>query len=327
MIVAVRVAPPFILVAEHALRGGLKMSGLWEILVMAFFVAAAVCLPFQGKRWGKIAAAAFGALALLVAVGGGLDGYVRGHWRFNSGLVPVPIIGPDGNYLDGTKASQFAREWSQPSHPRDFMVACFYVLALAHIAMVHMPPWRWRWGKEPWRRPREERHQNIRQWRQEGDGGQEANCGEYQVWHNRLWPQGRIDLATASQDIGHWPPSRFPEEYFHAANVRASSLRAAAAKTMHLGTPYDDGKTPFEPWEEQQDVQSFTPRPFRPRSTDPGDVIVDPQGKAHRFDGVGFCEIGPFRELHHRQQYGGAGHDRRSIESASTDAVGSGENS
>ena len=50
-------------------------------------------------------------------------------------------------------------------------------------------------------------------------------------------------------------------------------------------------KGDHRPWDRNSDVRSYTPRPFVPRDTDAGDVIVDPQGKAHCYDGRGFSGI------------------------------------
>src|SRR5262249_37490313 len=46
-----------------------------------------------------------------------------------------------------------------------------------------------------------------------------------------------------------------------------------------------------QPWDGNRGVRSYTPEPFVPRDTDAGDVIVDPRGQAHRYDGRDFREI------------------------------------
>ncbi len=107
--------------------------------------------------------------------------------------------------------------------------------------------------------------------------------GEFQVWHDRGWPQSRLD-----QMLGSTPPSSFPQDYFHAADVEAGSLREAVGLTTGKGSVLTGDEVP---WEGNPGVQSHTPKPFVPRNTDAGDVIVDPEGKAHRYDGQGFSEI------------------------------------
>jgi hypothetical protein len=110
----------------------------------------------------------------------------------------------------------------------------------------------------------------------------------YQVWHDRGWPQSRID-----QKLGGAPPSRFPSDYFHAADVQANSLREAVERTTSKGHLL---KGDHEPWSRNAGVQSHTPPPFVPRDTDKGDVIVDPQGRAYRVEKRGFREIAIPRE-------------------------------
>ena len=107
--------------------------------------------------------------------------------------------------------------------------------------------------------------------------------GEYQVWHDRGWPQSRID-----QMLGGWPPSQFPQDYFHAADVQADSVLEAVQLTTGNGHVL---KGDHQRWDDHQGVRSHTPKTFVPRDTDKGDVIVDPQGKAHRYDGPGFREV------------------------------------
>jgi hypothetical protein len=107
--------------------------------------------------------------------------------------------------------------------------------------------------------------------------------GQYQVWHDRAWPQSRID-----QILGGEPPLRFPEDYFHAADVKAGSLQEAVELTTSKGHVL---KGDHQPWDGYRDVRSYTPKPFVPRDTDAGDVIVDPEGTAYRYDGRGFGKL------------------------------------
>ena len=115
--------------------------------------------------------------------------------------------------------------------------------------------------------------------RHEGPPGR----GEYQVWHDRDWPQSRIN-----QMLGGWPPSQFPQDYFHAADVHADSLLEAVQLTTGKGHVLEGD---HQPWDGHQGVRSYTPKPFVPRDTSEGDVVVDPQGQAHRYDGQGFSEV------------------------------------
>ncbi len=107
----------------------------------------------------------------------------------------------------------------------------------------------------------------------------------YQVWHDRGWPQSRIN-----QTLGGWPPSQFPDDYFHAANVQADGLREVVEKTTHIGHLLRSDP-PFQPWDTKDGVESFTPKPFSPRETDAGDVIVSPSGQPYRYEGNTFKEI------------------------------------
>lgn len=82
----------------------------------------------------------------------------------------------------------------------------------------------------------------------------------YEVWH--------ADITGASQD--------FPEAYTRAAIVQAESLEHAVKLTTHID----------KPWQENPGVEGDGYR-----STGIGDVVVDPQGKAHRFGEQGFHQI------------------------------------
>jgi hypothetical protein len=107
--------------------------------------------------------------------------------------------------------------------------------------------------------------------------------GQYQVWHDRGWPQSRID-----QMLDGWPPSAFLADYFHAADVRAGSLQEAVQLTTSKGHLLNGD---HQPWDTNEAVRSYTPKPFVPRDTDTGDVIVDPQGLTYRVERDGFSEV------------------------------------
>lgn len=102
----------------------------------------------------------------------------------------------------------------------------------------------------------------------------------YQVWHDIGWPQSRLD-----QLLGGWPPSRFPEDYVHVANVQANGLRQAVELTTDKGN-YSERNVIH--WENNRGVESFL---RLNRDTDEGDVIVDPQGNVYRVEQNGFSKI------------------------------------
>src|SRR5262249_26791583 len=64
---------------------------------------------------------------------------------------------------------------------------------------------------------------------------------EYQVWHDRGWPQSRIN-----QMLGGWPPSQFLQDYFHAADVQASSLQEAVQLTTSTGHVLEGDHQPWD---------------------------------------------------------------------------------
>jgi hypothetical protein len=102
----------------------------------------------------------------------------------------------------------------------------------------------------------------------------------YQVWHDRGWPQSRINEMMAG-----WPPSRFPDHYVHVANVKANGLQHAVELTTDQGNILDGTAIP---WEKNRGVESLSP--FQ-RDTDKGDVVVDPQGRPFRVERNSFKEL------------------------------------
>ena len=109
----------------------------------------------------------------------------------------------------------------------------------------------------------------------------------YQVWHETGWPESRIN-----QMLGGWPPSRFPEDYVHVANVQANGLREAVGLTTDKGNILEGNAIP---WEKNPGVEAL-PTILQHRDSDKGDVIVDPQGKAYRVEHQGFSEISVGKE-------------------------------
>jgi hypothetical protein len=103
----------------------------------------------------------------------------------------------------------------------------------------------------------------------------------YQVWHDIGWPQSRIN-----QIAGGWPPSRFPQDYIHIADVQANVLREVVQMTTAQGEFLQE-----IPWDRNRGVECLGHPRIMQRDTDQGDVIVDPQGHAYRVEQNGFSEI------------------------------------
>ncbi len=111
----------------------------------------------------------------------------------------------------------------------------------------------------------------------------------YQVYHEIGGPHRRlIQMHTGA------PPPRFPDDYVPVAHVQANSLRQAVALTVDQENVLHGTVTP---WDRNPGVTAL-PSILWHRSTDQGDVVVDPQGKAYRVEANGFLEIpvGNYRE-------------------------------
>jgi hypothetical protein len=111
-----------------------------------------------------------------------------------------------------------------------------------------------------------------------------AGSGVYQVWHDAGWPE----RASLNARFGVETP--FPQGFIHVADVEAANLGQAVALTGGAGYLPGPGGVSWEPWEMNPGVRALAPLP-QTRDTDAGDVIVDPQGRAHRYDGLGFRAI------------------------------------
>lgn len=107
------------------------------------------------------------------------------------------------------------------------------------------------------------------------------SVGDHQVWHLGGYPESRIAWLA-----GAFEP-RFPDDYIHVANVQAKSLSDAAALTMHQGSMLDGTS---KSWVQNPATQALV---FAPRSTDSGDVIVDPAGTVFQMERDGFRTIEP----------------------------------
>ena len=94
-------------------------------------------------------------------------------------------------------------------------------------------------------------------------------------------PASHSRIAWAS---GQFEP-RFPDDYIHVANVQAANLAEAADVTTH-GSVILDGAAAS--WDRHPSARALV---FAPRSTDTGDVIVDPTGRAYRVQQEGFAAI------------------------------------
>jgi hypothetical protein len=108
----------------------------------------------------------------------------------------------------------------------------------------------------------------------------------YQVWHDLGWPQSRIN-----QMLGGHPPSRFPDDYVHVADVKADGLRQAVELTTDKGSILSGTDIA---WERNKEVKSFH---VGNRDTDRGDVIVTPSGQPYRYEGDVFKEIETYERL------------------------------
>jgi hypothetical protein len=110
-------------------------------------------------------------------------------------------------------------------------------------------------------------------------GRAQPGSDEHQVWHLGGYPASRIAWA-----FGAFEP-RFPQDYIHVANVQAASLDEAAALTTHA-KGLVDGK--LASWRSNPGTNALV---MIPRSTDAGDVIVDPSGQAYRVERHGFGPV------------------------------------
>jgi hypothetical protein len=113
------------------------------------------------------------------------------------------------------------------------------------------------------------------------DQNASAEPGLYQVWHDAGYPESRIRQLTGG------PAPVFPDDYVHVANVQAGSLEEAQRLTTHDGGLLDGTN---KSWLKNPEAEALA---FAPRSTDAGDVIVDPKGVAYRCERSGFHRIEP----------------------------------
>jgi hypothetical protein len=114
-----------------------------------------------------------------------------------------------------------------------------------------------------------------------GADEEKPSKGTYQVWHDTSWPHSRITHRSRRSE------PRFPDDYTHVAKVEAESLGEAVRLTTDAGNARSSEAAL---WENNEGVQALV---TTPRDTAAGDVIVDPNGKAHRFGGKGFDAISP----------------------------------
>jgi len=105
----------------------------------------------------------------------------------------------------------------------------------------------------------------------------------YRVWLNHSYPPERM-----AQAAGEVPFPPFPEGYGHFANVRANGLQEVVTLTTDMPSIFRDD---FHQWEIDSGVQTLLPGVVA-RDIEAGDVIVDPQGRAHRVENGHFREVG-----------------------------------
>lgn len=108
-----------------------------------------------------------------------------------------------------------------------------------------------------------------------------AEPGLYQVWHDAGYPESRIRELTGG------PAPSLPDDYVHVANVQTSSLEDAQRLTTDSGSALDGAG---RRWVNNPQAQALV---VVPRSTDVGDVIVDPKGIAYRCERSGFQRLEP----------------------------------
>ena len=108
--------------------------------------------------------------------------------------------------------------------------------------------------------------------------------GGYQVWHDAGWPE----RAVLNARFGVETP--FPQGFIHVADVEAASLHQAVSLTTSDTDPDNPAGWMPRLWIENEGVQPQV-RHSLLRDTTAGDVIVDPQGRPHRYDGRGFSEV------------------------------------
>lgn len=104
----------------------------------------------------------------------------------------------------------------------------------------------------------------------------------YQVWHNKAL----VDLQRQAQYHGYAPVPHFPEGFVHFADVQANGLAEAVQKTSDMPSPFVGG---YPQWSEENGVRKQPGCVYR--DTEPGDVIVDPGGRAFRYEYSGFKEL------------------------------------
>jgi hypothetical protein len=105
----------------------------WHSETVAVAVALILWLVSWAVRRGDRLRMAAPILVVGVVVAHGAYDYARGYWHVSSKLVPMATLRPDGTYVDGSKADEFARQWSGANHPRDFAVWCLYAFVATQI--------------------------------------------------------------------------------------------------------------------------------------------------------------------------------------------------
>lgn len=125
--------------------------------------------------------------------------------------------------------------------------------------------------------------------------------GTYQVFHDNGWPTSRIEQIVAER-----PPSRFPEDFTHVANVQANGLREAVELTTDTGGIVGDARE-WKPWEKNGQAEALVKAP---RDTVPGDVVVDPGGKAYRVEDDWFTEVQSYDRIVEQAAEMGKGRDK-----------------
>ena len=120
------------------------------------------------------------------------------------------------------------------------------------------------------------------EWREDYASRARESSGQepWQVWHQAGYPEGRItEMVGLTRAV-------FPDDYVHVASLPVASPEEAVRLTTHGG---DLLEGTMRSWKVTPGVQAHV---FAPRSTDTGDVVVDPSGQAYRVEKEGFRRIG-----------------------------------
>jgi hypothetical protein len=194
---------------------------LWQtgFLIGVFF--SILFLPFSRTRWGDAGFKLFGWLFLLCLLGNHAERYLRGYWRLNAHLVPVPIIGPDGRHLDGTPANEFEQMESQAGNGRDVLAW----LVMAGIGGGFVYCWHMIRVAERESRAHEERMQRLRELRR---GIEQDNPEAVLEFYHILREKQEEAKRRKGDDPARWNPESVLEHYNRLRKKQEAQIRPGA---------------------------------------------------------------------------------------------------